>query len=67
MPIRYRNNGLSPPAGKLYETNSDISFNIGGLFAIFLSQVIPFVKFFLFIIHAGASPFPLLCDTPVEL
>jgi len=53
--------------GKLYEINSDISFNLGGLYTLFLSQVISFVKFFFFIIHADASPFLSLCDNPVEL
>jgi hypothetical protein len=53
--------------GKLYEINSEISFNIGGLLVTFLSQVISFVKFFFFIIHADASPFLLLCDNPFEL
>jgi hypothetical protein len=66
IPIRYHNIGNSPDTGKLYEINSDISINIGGLLSIFLSQVISFVKFF-FIIHADASPFLLLCDNPVEL
>ena len=53
--------------GKLYEINSEISFNIGGLLPIFLSQVISFVKSFFFIIHADASPFLSLCDNPAEL
>ena len=53
--------------GKLYETNSDISFNLGELYTLFLSQVISFVKFFLFIMYAGASPSLSLCDNPVEL
>jgi len=63
---RYHNAGNNPHTGKLYEINSDISFNIGGLLVTFLSKVISFVKFF-FIIHADASPFPWLCDNPVEL